>query len=174
MAITKIQSESLNLADDFAFTGTITGAGESNVPYWRAYNSASFVLSSSTTTKVRMDTVAWDSASGFDTTNYRYVVPSGEGGKYFVNASLRHSNMTNGYAQGFFFKNNGEYILGENVVRDDFSGELIINLCATVDLSAGDYIDVRCNSNAGTPTIDGSTSYSQGRYSYFEGFKISS
>ena len=27
MAITKIQSESLNLADDFAFTGTITGAG---------------------------------------------------------------------------------------------------------------------------------------------------
>jgi hypothetical protein len=27
MAITKIQSESLNLADDFTFTGTITGAG---------------------------------------------------------------------------------------------------------------------------------------------------
>ena len=30
MAITKIQSESLNLADDFAFTGTITGAGGGN------------------------------------------------------------------------------------------------------------------------------------------------
>jgi hypothetical protein len=27
MAITKIQSESLNLADDYTFTGTITGAG---------------------------------------------------------------------------------------------------------------------------------------------------
>ena len=31
MAITKIQSESLNLADDFAFTGTITGAGGGKV-----------------------------------------------------------------------------------------------------------------------------------------------
>jgi hypothetical protein len=28
MAIDKIQSESINLADNFAFTGTVTGAGE--------------------------------------------------------------------------------------------------------------------------------------------------
>ena len=27
MAIDKIQSESINLADNFAFTGTVTGAG---------------------------------------------------------------------------------------------------------------------------------------------------
>jgi hypothetical protein len=32
MAITKIQSESLNLADTYAFTGTVTGAGEANTP----------------------------------------------------------------------------------------------------------------------------------------------
>ena len=30
MAITKIQSESLNLADTYAFTGTVTGAGFTN------------------------------------------------------------------------------------------------------------------------------------------------
>ena len=36
MAITKIQSESLNLADNFAFTGTITGAGGITVAdQWR-------------------------------------------------------------------------------------------------------------------------------------------
>lgn len=28
MAIDKIQSESINLKDDFAFTGTVSGAGE--------------------------------------------------------------------------------------------------------------------------------------------------
>ena len=27
MALSKIQSESVNLADDFAFTGTVSGAG---------------------------------------------------------------------------------------------------------------------------------------------------
>ena len=32
MAITKIQSESLNLADTYAFTGTVTGAGGVNTP----------------------------------------------------------------------------------------------------------------------------------------------
>ena len=175
MAIDKIQSESINLADNFAFTGTVTGAGESNTPYFRAYNNACFRISSSTTTKIRMNAVAWESNSGsFSTSNYNFTVPSGEGGKYFLNASLRHSNMTNGYAAAYFFVNNGEYIFGENVVRDDFSGELLINICGGARLSAGDTVDVRVNSNAGTPTIDGSTSYSQGRYSFFEGFKISS
>jgi hypothetical protein len=32
MAITKIQSESLNLSDNYDFTGTVTGAGEINTP----------------------------------------------------------------------------------------------------------------------------------------------
>jgi hypothetical protein len=30
MALSKIQSESVNLADDFAFTGTVTGAAPEN------------------------------------------------------------------------------------------------------------------------------------------------
>ncbi len=36
MAITKIQSESLNLADTYAFTGTVTGAGGVNTPAFQA------------------------------------------------------------------------------------------------------------------------------------------
>ena len=32
MAITKIQSESLNLSDTYDFTGTVTGAGGVNTP----------------------------------------------------------------------------------------------------------------------------------------------
>ena len=36
MAITKLQAEALNLADTYAFTGTVTGAGENNNPAFRA------------------------------------------------------------------------------------------------------------------------------------------
>ena len=36
MAITKIQSESLNLADTYDFTGTVTGAGGVNTPAFYA------------------------------------------------------------------------------------------------------------------------------------------
>ena len=175
MAITKIQSESMNLADTYAFTGTVTGAGESNTPSFRAYNSATFSFSSNSTTKMRMDRVAFDTnGSAFDTSDYDFTVPSGQGGKYFLNASLRLISGTNCYAAGYFFVNGGEYMLLANEVRDDYSGALIVNVTGTADLNAGDIVDVRCNSNLGSPAMDGSTSYSQGRYSFFEGFKISS
>ena len=40
MAIDKIQAESINLADTFAFTGTVSGAGEGvgNVEAWVNFN----------------------------------------------------------------------------------------------------------------------------------------
>ena len=40
MAITKIQSESLNLADTYDFTGTVTGAGGTNTPAFHAFLSS--------------------------------------------------------------------------------------------------------------------------------------
>ena len=40
MAIDKIQSESINLADNFAFTGTVSGAGGVMTPAFHAYLSA--------------------------------------------------------------------------------------------------------------------------------------
>jgi len=40
MAITKIQSESLNLSDNYDFTGTVTGAGGVNTPAFRGYLSS--------------------------------------------------------------------------------------------------------------------------------------
>ena len=41
MAIDKIQSESINLADNFAFTGTVSGAGETILLIFRAYIASS-------------------------------------------------------------------------------------------------------------------------------------
>ena len=38
MAITKIQSESMNLADTYAFTGTVTGAGFKLILHLLHYN----------------------------------------------------------------------------------------------------------------------------------------
>ena len=184
MAISKVKSASiatdavgptqLNEASNYAFTGTVTGAGETNVPSFRAYNNASFSFSSSTTTKMRFNAKAFDTATAFDTSDYDFTVPSGQGGKYFLNASMRIQAATDKYAAGYFFVNGSEYMLLSNVVRDDYSGELIVNITGTANLSAGDIVDARCNSNISSPTMEGSSSYSHGRYSFFEGFKISS
>ena len=45
MALSKIQSESINLADDYAFTGTITGAGGGKVLQFKQFTSSTAVNS---------------------------------------------------------------------------------------------------------------------------------
>ena len=54
MAITKLQAEALNLADTYAFTGTVTGAGGVNTPAFQAYASSDQSQTNDTFTKIEM------------------------------------------------------------------------------------------------------------------------
>ena len=87
MAITKIQSESLNLADTYAFTGTVTGAGESNVPIFICSANTLTSQSNNTWIKIQLAGAILDTASGFDSTNYRYT--PNVAGQYLVIAKAR-------------------------------------------------------------------------------------
>ena len=82
MAITKLQAEALNLADTYAFTGTVTGAGGVNTPAFQAYLNSDQNVSSGTQTKVACANVRFDTASCYDTSNYRFT--PNVAGKYFV------------------------------------------------------------------------------------------
>ena len=72
MPLIKLQSEGLNLADNFAFTGTISGAGESNTPYFRA-TGTTFSPSNNTWTKMQMGSTTFTVGSTYDTSNYRWT-----------------------------------------------------------------------------------------------------
>ena len=54
MAISKIQSESINLADTFAFTGTVTGAGFAADEFFNYTVASSQSISDATWTKVAL------------------------------------------------------------------------------------------------------------------------
>ena len=83
MALSKIQSESINLADTFAFTGTVTGAGGNNKPAFQAYLSADQNVTNDANVKVQFNTEIYDTDSCYDnSTNYRFT-PT-ESGKYLV------------------------------------------------------------------------------------------
>jgi hypothetical protein len=182
-AETSIATDDLILLSDTSASGAlrkmtranfVSGVGETNTPYFRAYNNADFSFTSSLTTKMQMNVVDFESNSGsFDTTNYRFTVPSGEGGKYFIAAILYiyGTGGTDSYAAGYIFKNNSEFLICDNVVRDDFTGSSFVQINALMNLSAGDYIDVRCNASKGSPQLSGDTSNGN---SNFYGFKISS
>ena len=148
MAITKIQSESLNLADDFAFTGTITGAGGNNTPAFRVKASAGQVLSDATITKAIYNTVTFDTNSAFDTSNYRFVVPSGHAGKYNFYSRFRYGG-TNCSEIGLYFYKNGSPVSNQYY----YSGSLGTNLYSSLNyytyvmtysgiLSVGDYMEI--------------------------------
>jgi len=86
MAITKIQSESLNLADTYDFTGTVTGT-PGNTPAFHAYLSSTVEVANNVATKLAANTEVLDTNNCYDnSTNYRFTPTVA--GKYYVYASL--------------------------------------------------------------------------------------
>jgi len=185
MAIDKIQSESINLADNFDFTGTVSGAGETNTPAFNIYLGSTQNVSDSTSTKVALDQVIIDTDSGFDATNDRWTVPSGKAGKYVV--SFRVLGAGGGGGSGAnsqtdnlqaVLKLNGTIIAGGNIdfrsnpIREARLGDTVL-----LDLSVGDYIEVwgtvvRAGSN--TPYFGGGTSGGERNKSGISGYRITS
>ncbi|MDA9203608.1 hypothetical protein N9O38_00955 [Flavobacteriaceae bacterium] len=147
MAITKIQSESLNLADTYDFTGTVTGAGGVNTPAFEAYRSGSAqTISQGATTKIQFQTEIFDTASAYDnSTNYRFTVPSNQAGKYFVYSQIwmqAQTSTTFRDCQLTLRKNGSDYkrvywYFNSNPIR-----WIIPNVTATMDLSVGDYLEM--------------------------------
>ena len=180
MAITKIQSESLNLSDTYDFTGTVTGAGESNTPSFSAYrNTTQSSISNETYTKVEIDTEDFDTASAYDnSTNYRFTVPTGEGGKYYftwqVNGQAGDNNLNRIHT--VLYKNGSAFIYGNN--EDTTSGARPFNhmthsASAIVDASANDYFEVYVKLwvASGNGNVLGHST--EEKVTRFEGFKVS-
>ncbi len=96
MAITKIQSESLNLADTYAFTGTVTGAGGVNTPAFEAVLTASTTINHDTNTKVNLNTEIFDTDNMYDnSSNYRFTPTIA--GKYYIYVSITGKSTNNLY-----------------------------------------------------------------------------
>ena len=126
----------------YALTATTGGvaswaaAGETNTPNFRATTSADVPWSGTYTTIIYNNvsgTDRWNNGSGWDTTNYRFVCPSGQGGKYLFGASFYIWNSPAWWVK--LRKNGNEYThfqssggYGGNV---QVTGETVMHLDAT-------------------------------------------
>ena len=98
-------------------------------------------------TKAQLNVADLDTDSACDTTtNYRFTVPSGKGGKYFICASLNAYTGTNdqNLFDGLIYKNGSsiasnlwQYSTSANQGRHNAYSQSIL-----VDLAAGDYIEL--------------------------------
>ena len=77
-------------------SGTQTGFGGTNTPAFEATITTEQNPSDNTYTKINFDSEVFDTASAYDTTNKRFTVPSGQGGKYYIfgNSTLGSNSNT--------------------------------------------------------------------------------
>ena len=128
-------------------SGTATGFGFSAKNFFSAYAPSNNVAND-TDTKIIYQTESFDDASAYDTSNGRFTGPSGESGKYFLYAKIRHYNNTSMNREViYFYKNGGVYARFENK-GDNVHNSVQISKVA--NLSAGDYIEVYYYQNSGS------------------------
>jgi len=144
MAIDKIQSESINLADTFAFTGTVSGAGGVNTPAFSVYQSSQQSIANNTATKLTSLSENYDTASAF--ASDKFTVPSGQAGKYVLAATATYRTDVDIQYAGIQFYKNGSSIRQYHMVNNDYN---TVVAYATVSASASDYYEVYAEHQAG-------------------------
>ena len=147
--------------------GTQTGFGGTNTPAFRARLNGDFNHNSNNTyLKVPFATEDYDTDSAYDsTTNYRFTVPSGQAGKYFINAFLR-ANYNCAVVISIYKNGSGVHYSDAGT-----NGLAVVSpqITTTMNLSVSDYIEIYVFQNSG-----GSLTFndSSGIYPWFEMFKL--
>ena len=150
----------------FANSGTATGFGGDNTPSFRTRLATNQSISDATNTKLAFATEDWDSDSAF--ASNKFTVPSGEGGKYVINAQIGSSPIGDGNRiQLWFYINGGSVDYGKaRVVMAANSNDTWMSTTLVTELSASDYVEAYIyQSSGGSVNI-----YATG--SYFSGFKL--
>jgi hypothetical protein len=165
----------------FNVAGTLQSGGAAlgnNTPNFGAKATSNQTgLSSGAWTKVQFDTEYFDVGGGYDATNDKFVVPSGEAGKYYFTASAKINPGTtagligsglrltvggsapNGLEEIHFMNNNPSNSEGKNV-----NG--ILNLSVADEIEVYAYYQ---DSSAAAGTITGVTSEVD---TFFFGYKL--
>ena len=158
-------------------SGTATGFGESNTPYFLARLSANQNVSDATATVLVFDEEGLDSGSGYDTSNGKYTIPSGEGGKYYFAV---YGEGDGGGAGGliqvavYIFKGTDEIARGTVAVDTARCDIMTGTASALITCSAGD--EITCKGFV--DNVSGSNTRFAGESgknrTYFLGFKVAS
>jgi hypothetical protein len=154
--------------------------GGTNTPYFSASITSNQTVTHDTMTLVNFDRADVDSASGYDTTNKRYAVPSGQGGYWMIGYNLYVSTSANklksipvylfkGGANLWSFNSRHQTV---SYMRSDDNPLRALTLGNTVigTLSAGDTVEVKAT--LGHSDGGSSTGTFNEYYSVFWGMKM--
>ena len=144
---------------------------------WSARMSSDQTISNQTETVLLFNTEVFDTENGFNTSTYKYTVPSGKAGRYFIYARGGINNMDEGKQLNVHiaingnvdtdsspFNNRGMYNRHESGGHAEQIGEQV---SVFVNLSAGDVVDARLWHN------EGNSQNAQNYRGQFFGYRLS-
>ena len=161
MAITKIQSESMNLADTYAFTGTVTGAGESNTPSFFVTNGSAQAIADATLTKIEYPTEVFDTDNAF--ASNKFTVP--KAGKYFFSGGYKIATTGDFNELRAVIYKNGSALYNTNQANRHYDSAIVT---AVLDLSVSDYVEIYGYHSGG----ESKNTLADSNSNYFMGFKL--
>ncbi len=158
-------------------SNTLTAANVSNTPAWSTRMSAQQTsISHLTYTKIQFNTENVDTDSAYDTSTYRFTVPTGKGGNYYVSLCIRletNDGASSILKQGqlVFYKNGSPYMpygINSNMTAN-YVERLGLSVSNVIDLAEGDYLEayvLGVTSDSANDLAVNST------FSHFSGFKL--
>jgi len=140
-----------------ASNGDVAAGVFTNVPAFMVVKGSDQTISTATWTKVTSwATPLWDTDSGWSSSDSKWTVPTGKGGKYIFHAHVYFTSFDDGKKlEARLYKNGsnaGGSTTGSASVRVMSGGtnqEVDIGWSWIGDLSAGDYIEYYVNQNNG-------------------------
>lgn len=148
LSATGTASASTYLRGDNAWSAI--SAGTANQPNFQVASTSDFQWTSSAYAKIPFTTSNWESEECFDTTtNYRFTVPTGKGGKYMFVTQFPTPSSGNGYLKAL---KNGSTETGNFWFQfsSAYGGSKVVQAVWTSELTADDYYEwwVYSDSNA--------------------------
>ena len=146
--------------------------GGNNSPSFRAEVASAQSISDATATVIGFGTETFDNGSCYDGTN-KFTVPSGEAGKYVVYSQCNLNPSDLNYASNlslYLYKNGSRWTIAKTDFRNNTGSSSTIIVQDTMDLSAGDYIQIYAyiDTTSGTPSITGQSNLK----SVFSAYKL--
>tara|TARA_R100000734_G_C3246318_1_gene49315 strand:- start:102 stop:599 length:498 start_codon:yes stop_codon:yes gene_type:complete len=163
MAITRLNNNSIT-----SITALPSAVAVANTPNFSAYLGSNQSVATGTLTKLLYNTEEFDSGSCYDASNSKFVVPSGEGGKYMFAVQFEIDVIDSGERLELkVYKNGSE---DQRARQFQYTGhdsrEHFIHNSFLLNLSASDYIEIYAQHNVGQTR----TFYAN--HTRYSGFKI--
>ena len=147
------------LSSDGSGSVTLGSGFPDNTPAFFATATGTQSLTNNTITKVQFASEVYDTNNAYDnSTNYRFTVPSGYAGKYFIYSSLNSfagavSNLDNFWI--YIYKNGSKVFERWNGFANNYVYLSTIAASHSMDLLEGDYIEIytQVTDTSGNPEL---------------------